>query len=61
MEFSPLKKELVNNYAVTPRLQPLLARARRYSGACGENATDGRHKTVTATKTRPRGRVLLSS
>jgi hypothetical protein len=42
MGFSPLKNELQNNYAVVARPQPLLAGARRYSGDCGGNATEGR-------------------
>jgi hypothetical protein len=42
MKFSPSKNELLNNYAVVARPQPLLACARRYSGNCGGNATDGR-------------------
>jgi hypothetical protein len=41
MGFSPLKNQFQNNYAVVARLQPLLARVRRYSGDCGGNATDG--------------------
>jgi hypothetical protein len=59
MEFSPSKNELLNNYAVVARPQPLLVRVRRYSGDCGGNATEGRRKTKEAIKTRPRGRVLV--
>ncbi|PNE11806.1 MAG: hypothetical protein CR217_07040 [Beijerinckiaceae bacterium] len=59
MGFSPLKNELPNNYAVVARPQPLLAHARRYSGDCGGNATDGAPQDRGGKKTRPWGRVLL--
>jgi hypothetical protein len=60
MGFSPLENELQNNYAVVARPQPLLARARRYFGDSGGNATNGAQQDAAIIKTRPRGRVLFA-